>query len=108
MEANLKSSTCLPILEQFERYNNNVTMIVLLLLQKKNRKINFKLHVILCWVFFSDYLCNVFDDLGIQATDTLKNIDLLLKATPDTFHDISENMPQRLAHAIGNMRHIEL
>ncbi|XP_053401502.1 conserved oligomeric Golgi complex subunit 7-like isoform X2 [Mercenaria mercenaria] len=55
-----------------------------------------------------DYLCNVFDDLGIQATDTLKNIDLLLKANSETFHDIAENMPQRLAHAIGNMRHIDL
>ncbi|XP_060568016.1 conserved oligomeric Golgi complex subunit 7-like isoform X2 [Ruditapes philippinarum] len=55
-----------------------------------------------------DYLCNVFDDLGIQATETLKNIDLLLKANSETFHDIAENMPQRLSHAIGNMRHIDL
>lgn len=55
-----------------------------------------------------DYLCNVFDDLGIQATDTLRNIDQLLKATPDTFHDIAENMPQRLSHAISNMRNIDI
>ncbi|KAL4234116.1 Golgi transport complex subunit 7 [Mactra antiquata] len=54
-----------------------------------------------------DYLCNVLEDLGLQATDTLNNIVLLLKASSETFHDISENMPQRLSHAISNMRNID-
>ncbi|KAH3692541.1 conserved oligomeric Golgi complex subunit 7-like [Dreissena polymorpha] len=55
-----------------------------------------------------DYLCNVLEDLGLQATDTLKNIDQLLRASSDTYHDVADNLPQRLAHAIGNMRHISL
>ena len=56
----------------------------------------------------ADYLCNVLEDLAIQATETLTNIAQLLKAPVDNFHDIADNMPQRIAHAISNMRHIEL
>ena len=59
-------------------------------------------------LFFPDYLCNVLDDLGLEETETLKQIDELLKATQDTYSDISEHMPQRLAHAISSMRNIEL
>ena len=59
-------------------------------------------------LFFSDYLCNVLDDLGLEETETLKQIDELLKATADNYCDISEQMPQRLAHAISTMRSIEL
>ena len=48
------------------------------------------------------------DDLGLEETETLKQIDLLLKATPDTYSDLLEQTPQRLAHAISAMRNIEL
>ncbi|XP_060062709.1 conserved oligomeric Golgi complex subunit 7-like isoform X2 [Ylistrum balloti] len=55
-----------------------------------------------------DYLCNVLEDLGLHMSETLKNIDKLLKASPDDYHDVTENMPQRLAHAISGMRRIDL
>ncbi|XP_056005871.1 conserved oligomeric Golgi complex subunit 7-like isoform X3 [Ostrea edulis] len=55
-----------------------------------------------------DYLCNVLDDLGLHASDTLKNIDTLLKAPQEDYLDIAESMPQRLSHAISTMRNIEL
>ncbi|XP_052816204.1 conserved oligomeric Golgi complex subunit 7-like isoform X2 [Mya arenaria] len=55
-----------------------------------------------------DYLCNVLEDLGIVATEMLRHMQQLLRATPDTFHDLADNMPQRLAHAISNMRHIDI
>ena len=58
--------------------------------------------------YVSDYLCNVLDDLGLQATETLRNIEQLLKAATDHFHDVADNMPQRLSHAISSMRHIDL
>ena len=48
------------------------------------------------------------DDLGLHATDTLKNIDELLKAPVGNFSEIAEHMPQRLAHALSSMRNIEL
>lgn len=55
-----------------------------------------------------DYLCNVLEDLGLTASETLKNIDQLLKASSDDYSDIAEQMPQRLGHAISNMRNIEM
>ena len=58
--------------------------------------------------FISDYLCNVLDDLGLEETETLKQINQLLKATPEMFSDLIETVPQRLAHAISSMRNIEL
>lgn len=58
--------------------------------------------------FTVDYLCNVLDDLGLIASDNLKNIDTLLKASAEEYLDVAESMPQRLSHAISNMRNIEL
>lgn len=55
-----------------------------------------------------DYLCNVLDDLGLIASENLKNIDTLLKASAEEYLDVAESMPQRLSHAISNMRNIEL
>ncbi|XP_021349091.1 conserved oligomeric Golgi complex subunit 7-like [Mizuhopecten yessoensis] len=55
-----------------------------------------------------DYLCNVLDDLGLHMSETLKNIDTLLKTSTEDYHDVTENMPQRLAHAISSMRRIDL
>lgn len=55
-----------------------------------------------------DYLCNVLDDLGLIASENLKNIDTLLKAPSEEYLDVAESMPQRLSHAISSMRNIEL
>ncbi|KAL5022639.1 hypothetical protein ScPMuIL_001794 [Solemya velum] len=55
-----------------------------------------------------DYLCNVLDDLGLHASESMKNIEELLKATGEEYGDVAEHMPQRLCHAIGGMRNIEL
>ncbi|XP_062594246.1 conserved oligomeric Golgi complex subunit 7-like isoform X1 [Saccostrea cucullata] len=55
-----------------------------------------------------DYLCNVLDDLGLYASETLRNIDTLLKAPQEEYLDTAESMPQRLSHAISSMRNIEL
>ena len=57
---------------------------------------------------FSDYLCNVLDDLDLQASESLTQINTLLKSKTDMYGDVAENMPQRLAHAISAMRNIEL
>lgn len=58
--------------------------------------------------FTVDYLCNVLDDLGLIASENLKNINTLLKAPAEEYLDVAESMPQRLSHAISNMRNIEL
>ncbi|XP_046553450.1 conserved oligomeric Golgi complex subunit 7-like [Haliotis rubra] len=55
-----------------------------------------------------DYLTNVLDDLGLQSSDILRNIDILLKASMDTFAEAAEQMPQRIARAISSMRNIDL
>ncbi|ESO86524.1 hypothetical protein LOTGIDRAFT_194952 [Lottia gigantea] len=55
-----------------------------------------------------EYLLNVLDDLGLQPTDNISNINILLQATTEDFTDKAETMPQRLTHAISAMRHIEL
>lgn len=62
----------------------------------------------LCVPLSTDYLTNVLDDLGLQSSETLRNIDVLLKATPDTFTEAAEQMPQRVGHAISSMRSIDL
>ncbi|KAK7454688.1 hypothetical protein BaRGS_00039554, partial [Batillaria attramentaria] len=55
-----------------------------------------------------EYLTNVLDDLGLQTSETLTQIDALLRATPDEFSDRAEMMPQRVAHTIAALRGIEL
>ena len=57
---------------------------------------------------FSDYMCNVLDDLGLQPSESLKQIIDLLKANEAEYSDISDNMPQRFASAIANMRSLTL
>ena len=46
--------------------------------------------------------------MGLEETETLKQINQLLKATPEMFSDLIETVPQRLAHTISSMRTIEL
>ncbi|KAK3584557.1 hypothetical protein CHS0354_030563 [Potamilus streckersoni] len=53
-----------------------------------------------------DYLCNVLDDLGLSESESLKNIGLLLKTSPEDYHDVAEHMPQRFANAVRSMRKI--
>ena len=48
------------------------------------------------------------DDLGLQASESLKNITLLLKSTEDAYSDKAENMPLRLSSAISSMRKLNL
>ena len=53
-------------------------------------------------------MCNVLDDLGLQPSESLKQIIDLLKASEAEYSDISDNMPQRFASAIANMRSLTL
>ncbi|KAK7114475.1 conserved oligomeric Golgi complex subunit 7-like [Littorina saxatilis] len=55
-----------------------------------------------------EYLTNVLDDLGLQTSETLTQIDTLLKAKPEDFSDKAEVMPQRISHTIASMRGIEV
>jgi len=64
--------------------------------------------LIIIYLLLSDYLCNVLDDLGLHASDVLKNIDILLKVSGEEYAEIAENKPQRLANAISGMRNIDL
>ena len=56
---------------------------------------------------FSDYLCNVLDDLGLSA-EQMGDLKMLLKAKPNEMREVAERMPQRLTHAVSRMRNIEL
>ena len=58
--------------------------------------------------FISDYLNNVLDDLGIQISDTLRNIEALLQAKASEFTSVAAAKPQRITHAIASMRQIDL
>ncbi|XP_013073398.2 conserved oligomeric Golgi complex subunit 7-like isoform X1 [Biomphalaria glabrata] len=55
-----------------------------------------------------DYLCNVLEDLGLKASETLTHIQTLLQTKPDQFVDTAELMPQRISHTVANMRGIQV
>uniref|UniRef100_A0A0B7AI87 Conserved oligomeric Golgi complex subunit 7 n=1 Tax=Arion vulgaris TaxID=1028688 RepID=A0A0B7AI87_9EUPU len=55
-----------------------------------------------------DYLCNVLEDLGLKASDTMTHIHILLQAKPDQFPDTADLLPQRVSHTVGNMRGIQM
>lgn len=55
-----------------------------------------------------DYLCNVLDDLGLPASESLRNITSLLQSPPSQYNDTAEKMPQRMASAIAGMRGLSL
>ncbi|KAH9519599.1 Golgi transport complex subunit 7 [Bulinus truncatus] len=55
-----------------------------------------------------DYLCNVLEDLGLKASETLTHIHTLLQAKPNQFVDTAELMPQRISHTLANMRGIQV
>ncbi|KAL8588662.1 hypothetical protein ACOMHN_001979 [Nucella lapillus] len=55
-----------------------------------------------------EYLRNVLDDLGLQMSETLSQIDSLLKVGPQEFGDTAEVMPQRISNTIAAMRHVDL
>ena len=57
---------------------------------------------------FPEYLTNVLEDLGLQTSETLTQIDTLLKASPEEFSDKAELMPQRISRTIAAMRGIEV
>jgi hypothetical protein len=56
---------------------------------------------------YTEYLTNVLDDLDLATSETLTQIETLLKAGPEEFFDKAEVMPQRLVHTIATMRGIE-
>lgn len=56
----------------------------------------------------SEYLTNVLDDLGLQTSETLTQIDALLRARPEEFSERAELMPQRLAHTIASTRGLDV
>ncbi|XP_025115675.1 conserved oligomeric Golgi complex subunit 7-like [Pomacea canaliculata] len=55
-----------------------------------------------------EYLTNVLDDLGLQTSETLTQIDALLRARPEEFSERAELMPQRLAHTIASTRGLDV
>jgi hypothetical protein len=48
------------------------------------------------------------DDLGIALLDNIKDIASLLKASPEEYAELSDNMPQRLYSRIAAIRHLSL
>ena len=55
-----------------------------------------------------EYLMNVLDDLGLEATDNIKTLVALLQATPDQYSELAEQSPRRLASAIAALRCLRL
>jgi hypothetical protein len=55
-----------------------------------------------------DYLCNVLEDLGLKASETMTHIQTLLQVKPEEFPDTAELLPQRVSHTIGNLRGIQV
>ncbi|XP_048587068.1 conserved oligomeric Golgi complex subunit 7 isoform X2 [Nematostella vectensis] len=55
-----------------------------------------------------EYLCNVLEALEVEPTPDLKGIDLLLRASPDEFHDIAaeHNVQDRIQIALSGIRKI--
>ncbi|XP_005105726.1 conserved oligomeric Golgi complex subunit 7 [Aplysia californica] len=55
-----------------------------------------------------DYLCNVLEDLGLKASETMTHIQTLLQVKPEEFADTAELLPQRVSHTVGNLRGIQV
>lgn len=55
-----------------------------------------------------EYLMNVLDDLGLEATDNIKTLLTLLQAAPDQYSELAEQSPQRLAGAVASLRRLKL
>ena len=55
-----------------------------------------------------EYLMNVLDDLGLEATDNIKTLLTLLQAAPDQYNELAEQAPQRLAGAVAALRRLKL
>ncbi|XP_072035028.1 conserved oligomeric Golgi complex subunit 7-like [Amphiura filiformis] len=51
-----------------------------------------------------DYLCNVFDALGINASKPLKDVETLIKLPLSQYGETKGKIPDRVVHAIGTMR----
>ncbi|XP_069503499.1 conserved oligomeric Golgi complex subunit 7 isoform X2 [Ambystoma mexicanum] len=54
-----------------------------------------------------DYLMNVMDALGLQASRMLQQIVSLLKTKPEDFRQASKGLPRRLASTIAAMRNLD-
>uniref|UniRef100_W5M8B1 Conserved oligomeric Golgi complex subunit 7 n=1 Tax=Lepisosteus oculatus TaxID=7918 RepID=W5M8B1_LEPOC len=54
-----------------------------------------------------DYLSNVMDALGLQASRTLQQIVTLLKAKPEDFRQTAKPLPRRLSSAVAAMRNLD-
>ena len=63
--------------------------------------------VTLC-VCVTEYLMNVLEDLGLEATDNIKTLVALLQTPPEQYSELAEQSPQRLASAIAALRCLKL
>ncbi|MBN3320089.1 COG7 protein, partial [Atractosteus spatula] len=54
-----------------------------------------------------DYLSNVMDALGLQASRTLQQIVTLLKAKPEDFRQMAKPLPRRLSSTVAAMRNLD-
>ncbi|XP_071798393.1 conserved oligomeric Golgi complex subunit 7-like [Asterias amurensis] len=53
-----------------------------------------------------DYLCNVLDALGIHASESLRNIETLLKLPLSQYGETRGTIPDRFVHIIGSIRSV--
>ncbi|XP_029442379.1 LOW QUALITY PROTEIN: conserved oligomeric Golgi complex subunit 7-like, partial [Rhinatrema bivittatum] len=54
-----------------------------------------------------DYLINVMDALGLQASKMLQNILSLLKVKPEEYRQTAKTFPRRLTNSIAAMRNLD-
>jgi len=55
-----------------------------------------------------EYLMNVLDDLGLEATDNIKTLVALLQAGPEQYSELAEQSPRRLANTVAALRCLKL
>ena len=67
------------------------------------------MYVCMCvCVCVSEYLMNVLDDLGLEATDNIKTLVALLQAGPEQYSELAEQSPRRLANTVAALRCLKL
>ena len=59
-------------------------------------------------VSVTEYLTNVLEDLGLEATDNMTTLVELLQASPEQYLELADQSPQRLASAVAALRCLKL
>ena len=53
-----------------------------------------------------EFICSVFEDVGLKDYNNLKHILELLKCTKEEFEDLTKNKPARIISVMRKMRNL--